>query len=498
MVYGFIQNHLVQLYHVRHQQSALLSELITPFIRANFNMAVFFFLLSGLSSAASMQFSVKYAVAPSCDGIPIIPTPSGIPPNGDPAKPCGDGIKFYVVIAPCPVGADSGCWDEAPDACPGRLYHMPVGGCLPALPAGAGTYTTAALSVPLDPSRHLAASVYYSTPLGNNTFWHMEQDLATHVPLASAPSPVALAPYFNPFAAGSMHQIPKLDVPQFDAHMAAAVYLPPSCTENRAACPAAKMMVVTDGDYAEQQPATVSLLPTLLSRADALVMERRTRPLALLFVASVLVFSNGTTWACSRGAMYTIGPCPHECPQSLLCAGTYGQADTFFKFIQETALPLASNQFYGIGTGQKAGIVGFSYGGLVSCYAAWARPDVFDAAGCGSPSMWYPRAASLCTGLNGTDFYNIAMAKFPAPVANAARLFVSDGTDEACSMGGSASQPGSIPLTVQAMRSAGMGALVFEQNEGYQHDELSGWYISTLWRALSSIAPYVHRTPLET
>ena len=457
-------------------------------------MAVFF-LLSGLSSAASMQFSVKYAVAPSCDGIPAMPPPLGIG-IGDPVKPCGDDIKFYVVIAPCPVGADSGCWDEAPDACPDRpRIKMPVGGCFPALPAGAGTYTTAALSVPLDPSRHLAASVYYATPLDNGTFWHMEQDLAVHVPLVSAPSPVALTPYFNPYAAGSMHQIPKLDVPQFDAHMAAAVYLPPSCTENRAACPAAKIMVVTDGDAAQ----IPMLLPTLLSRADGLVMERRTRPLALLFVASALTFSNGTAWACARGAMYTIGPCPHAANCGYpWCAGTFGQADTFFQFIQETALPLASNQFYGIGTGQKAGIVGFSYGGLVSCYAAWARPDVFDAAGCGSPSMWYPRDQSPCTGLNGTDFCNVVMAKFTAPVANAARLFVSDGTDEGCEMGGSASQPGPIPLTVQAMRSAGMGALVFEQNEGYQHDELSGWYISTLWRALSSIAPYVHRTPLET
>jgi hypothetical protein len=44
------------------------------------------------------------------------------------------------------------------------------------------------------------------------------------------------------------------------------------------------------------------------------------------------------------------------------------------------------------------------------------------------------------------------------------------------------------------MRSAGMGALVFEQNTGYEHDELSAWYVNTIWRALASIAPYNHGT----
>jgi hypothetical protein len=94
--------------------------------------------------------------------------------------------------------------------------------------------------------------------------------------------------------------------------------------------------------------------------------------------------------------------------------------------------------------------------------------------------------------LNGTDFVNTVMAMFPAPVATAAQLFVSDGTTEGgCGcMGGSASHSGPIPLTVEAMQSAGMSALVFEQNEGYQHDEIGGWFSSTLWRALSSIAPY--------
>ena len=104
----------------------------------------------------------------------------------------------------------------------------------------------------------------------------MNLDLATHVPLATpADGPVELAPFFNPLATGSMEQIPDIAVPQFahvgDMHVAASVWLPPSCAENRAACPAAKVVVVTDGQAANM-PQT---LPMLLSNSAALVMERR-------------------------------------------------------------------------------------------------------------------------------------------------------------------------------------------------------------------------------
>jgi hypothetical protein len=221
----------------------------------------------------SMQLAIKYTVAPSCDpALPITPDWAGPP---DPVVPCGGGISFYIVISPCPVGADSGCWDEAPDACPGRP-PMPTGGCLPALPgADVGTFTTAAFSVPHDGAkRHLLASAYYATRNLTSGWWHMELDLATRVPLVSSAEPVALTPFFNPYATGSITQIPTLSVPQFGAHMHAAVYLPPSCVENRAACPAVKVVVVTDGQAAQ----TPTLIPKLLSRADDLVMARRARP----------------------------------------------------------------------------------------------------------------------------------------------------------------------------------------------------------------------------
>ena len=57
-------------------------------------------------------------------------------------------------------------------------------------------------------------------------------------------------------------------------------------------------------------------------------------------------------------------------------------------FLTEVLFPLVRSE-HGVAP-SKSGIVGFSFGGLVSCYAAWARPDAFDAAGCTSPSFWFP------------------------------------------------------------------------------------------------------------
>jgi hypothetical protein len=439
-------------------------------------LATLCFALATVPVRSALTFAVEYGVASSCDGLPVL--------NGHMA-PCGPGINFYVVIAKCPVGADSGCWDDVPWACTEPKYGMPNGGCLPALPAAtAGTFTTVELNVPDSPERFLLASVYFTEPFDNGTFWHMGLDLAVHVPLTHSTEPVALAPFFNPFATGSTHQIPKLDVPEFDAYMAATMYLPPPCTENHAACRATKVVVVTDGNVA-QMP---SVLPLLVSNADALAMQRRSRPLALLYVSPILTFDNGTADPCSRAAMYTIGPSVPSTPQVDQCAGQFGKADAFLEFIQGTALPLARDQFHGVGTGQKAGIIGFSYGGLVSCYAAWARPDVFDAAGCGSPSFWYPSIDNCSEGLNGTDFHDVTMATFPAPIGT--QLFVSDGTSETSCMGGSTEHPGAIPLTVAAMRSAGMKPFAFEQNEGYEHTGPAAWFANTMWRALSAIAPY--------
>jgi len=354
-------------------------------------------------------------------------------------------------------------------------------------------FRTKPFQVPAErqPGQYLIATAYFHMESSWDD-WTMQKDLPMHVSFSAAGrGPVAIMPYFSAIAEGKIFSAIKFPVPEFDGHHTLYLYLPPACVENSAACAKAKIVIVTDGDWWFETP---ELARKLLARADSLIMERRASPFILVGVPQALTFNNGSAWgSCSRTAMYTPGPCPEAWAASM-CAKTdcYGQADLYLEYLAKRVLPWVSANYHGAGMGQKTAIVGFSLGGLVSCYAAWARRDIFDAAGCSSPSFWYPQE-DMCRpnvkpSLNGTYFSQVAMTQYPAP--RHTRLYVSDGTSEENCMGGSSRHPGPIPLSVQAMRDAGMGDFPFEQNEGFRHDPLMGWVLDTLWRSLETIVPY--------
>ncbi|CAG2209050.1 unnamed protein product [Mytilus edulis] len=52
----------------------------------------------------------------------------------------------------------------------------------------------------------------------------------------------------------------------------------------------------------------------------------------------------------------------------------------------------------------NTGVMGYSLGGLMSCYAAWTRSSIFGLAACQSPSLWWPLNN---TTLTDGDFYFI-------------------------------------------------------------------------------------------
>ena len=69
-----------------------------------------------------------------------------------------------------------------------------------------------------------------------------------------------------------------------------------------------------------------------------------------------------------------------------------GSGDKMLDFLLNTVFPksntLAQNR---IRTDQpNTGIMGYSLGGLMACYAAWTRSSVFGMAACQSPSLWWP------------------------------------------------------------------------------------------------------------
>ncbi|CAC5361582.1 unnamed protein product [Mytilus coruscus] len=49
----------------------------------------------------------------------------------------------------------------------------------------------------------------------------------------------------------------------------------------------------------------------------------------------------------------------------------------------------------------NTGVMGYSLGGLMSCYAAWTRSSIFGLAACQSPSLWWPLNNAT---LNSSDF----------------------------------------------------------------------------------------------
>ena len=67
-----------------------------------------------------------------------------------------------------------------------------------------------------------------------------------------------------------------------------------------------------------------------------------------------------------------------------------GQGDDTLDFLLYEVLPEALNLTNNRIDNSSLGIMGYSLGGLMSCYAAWTRPQYFKYAACQSPSFWWP------------------------------------------------------------------------------------------------------------
>jgi predicted alpha/beta superfamily hydrolase len=90
-----------------------------------------------------------------------------------------------------------------------------------------------------------------------------------------------------------------------------------------------------------------------------------------------------------------------------------GDGDRYLTFVIDQVLPRVESEFRVNGS---RSIAGSSMGGLVSLYALWKHPDIFDAAAALSPSAWFANEAIL-------DF----VKQRPAPRG---RLWLDTGTEE--------------------------------------------------------------------
>ena len=94
----------------------------------------------------------------------------------------------------------------------------------------------------------------------------------------------------------------------------------------------------------------------------------------------------------------------HKCAKT---SPNGGQGDDTLDFLLYEVLPEALNLTNNRIDNSSLGIMGYSLGGLMSCYAAWTRPQYFKYAACQSPSFWWPINNNLTT--VSFDFINKTM-----------------------------------------------------------------------------------------
>lgn len=70
-----------------------------------------------------------------------------------------------------------------------------------------------------------------------------------------------------------------------------------------------------------------------------------------------------------------------------------GRGAAYVNFIADTLKPLIDASFRTRPSSQTTGIMGSSMGGLISLYAYFKRPDIFNFAGAMSPSLWFANGA---------------------------------------------------------------------------------------------------------
>lgn len=86
-----------------------------------------------------------------------------------------------------------------------------------------------------------------------------------------------------------------------------------------------------------------------------------------------------------------------------------GKGELYLDFLEKQVIPpLMAKNFRWFLNGKKLGILGSSLGGLISCYAGWTRPTIYDKIGCMSSSFWW----------NNQDFNNTILnnPKIPSGV----------------------------------------------------------------------------------
>lgn len=188
---------------------------------------------------------------------------------------------------------------------------------------------------------------------------------------------VHVFPYFNT-QNGTVELLEGFYSPQLGNTRNISIYLPPSYYENTLK-PMRNILIMQDGQSLFDPATAPSWSPPWWCQnvSDVLISEGSIDE--YMIVAPWTVLSN-------REYEYTF---------SVFNGTRGGGADVYLDYLEETMLPEVIAH-YGSDRIQvnddKKGILGSSYGGLLSCYAGWTRYDTYKKIGCMSSSFWWNNA----------------------------------------------------------------------------------------------------------
>eukprot|EP00039_Didymoeca_costata_P015819 m.273956 g.273956 ORF g.273956 m.273956 type:complete len:384 (-) comp16284_c1_seq1:25-1176(-) len=237
-----------------------------------------------------------------------------------------------------------------------------------------------------------------------DTHWQIGNN--TYIQLNGGIQSVELYPWFFNTQGDVTVWKENLFSPQLKNFRGVALYLPPSYKENT--CKQySKVLVMQDGNnvFDLQCP---SCCPNGCWQSEqtinALINEG-----AMEEVIVVGVFNTP-----ARLSEYTYCQDP-EFPQYP------AKADQYIEFLEQTVLP-ALEQDVRLAVDYNKGILGSSLGGLLSCYAAWKRPQVWQTVGCMSSSFWW----------NNEDYAHILLKNgtaSPLPGQDSVKIYLDSGTE---------------------------------------------------------------------
>eukprot|EP01096_Ripella_sp_DP13-Kostka_P000706 TRINITY_DN10816_c0_g1_i1.p1 TRINITY_DN10816_c0_g1~~TRINITY_DN10816_c0_g1_i1.p1 ORF type:complete len:413 (+),score=150.92 TRINITY_DN10816_c0_g1_i1:32-1240(+) len=230
-------------------------------------------------------------------------------------------------------------------------------------------------------------------PLVGDKTWSIGTNFMVILPFSS--SSVQLFPFFYS-KQGQYSVVGRIFSPQLNNTRDVIVYTPPSYYENTLKT-MTNVLTMHDGqNLFNASTSFAGVAWNCQTTVDQLVVEG-----AMDEVLIVGVYNTG-----NRLNEYTYSYDP--CYQKTLgiCQGGGGEGDLYLDFLVDTLTPWIASRFRVETQPSNMGILGSSLGGLISCYAAWTRPEVWSKGGCMSSSFWW----------NSRDFNGVILKSYPAPL----------------------------------------------------------------------------------